>query len=69
MADKRRANLAAVVLAAIPAERMVVGHTVQDVVNPACDGRIWRIDVGMAAYYGGVPMALELAGDAINVLE
>ncbi len=56
-------------LAAIPASRMVVGHTVQDVINPACDGKVWRIDVGMAEYYGGVPMALEIVGETIAVLE
>jgi hypothetical protein len=51
------------------ASRMVVGHTVQDVANPACDGKVWLMDVGMADYYGGSPAALEIVGDAITVVE
>jgi hypothetical protein len=43
------------------ADRMVVGHTVQrSGVTSACDGKVWRIDVGMSAHYGGKPAALEL---------
>lgn len=49
--------------------RMVVGHTVQDAINPGCDERIWRIDVGMSAYYGGTPQALEIMGDAVTPLD
>ena len=51
------------------ADQMVVGHTVHDTINPDCNGKVWRIDVGMAAYYGGVPMALAFEGDQITVLE
>lgn len=51
------------------AARMVVGHTVQDQANPACDGRVWRMDVGMAAHYGGRPAALELTADGARLLE
>ncbi len=55
-----------VLLAAVPAERLVVGHTVQHDagVNSACDGRVWRVDVGLSAYYGGAPQALEIMDDA-----
>jgi hypothetical protein len=49
--------------------RMVVGHTVQDTVNSACDEQVWRVDVGMAAYYGGAPAVLELRGDDLTVLD
>jgi len=56
-------------LDALGADRMVVAHTVWDTVNPACDGRLWRIDVGMSSYYGGDPMALEIAGDSVTILE
>jgi len=56
-------------LAAIPAERMVVGHTVQDAINPGCDGRVWRIDVGMAAYYGGRPQALLIEDGEFRAIE
>ncbi len=51
------------------AERMVVGHTVQDEINPACDGRVWRIDVGMSEHYGGSPAVLEITADGIGVIE
>jgi hypothetical protein len=36
------------------AKRMVVGHTVQDNgITSACEGALWRIDVGLAKLYGG----------------
>ena len=47
---------------------MVVGHTVQDEANPACDGRVWRVDVGMAAHYGGDSAAVEINGDTVTLL-
>lgn len=56
-------------LAAVPARRLVVGHTVhKEGVLSACDGAVWCIDVGMAAYYGGHPEALEIVGDQVRVL-
>jgi len=51
------------------AERMVVGHTVQDRANPACGGRVWRLDVGMAAHYGGAPAALEVRPGRASLIE
>lgn len=50
--------------------RMVVGHTVQDDgIDSACDGMVWRVDIGMSDYYGGAePQVLEILGDEINVL-
>ena len=51
------------------AARMVVGHTIQDEINPACDGEIWRIDVGMSEYYGGSPAVLEITQDGVSVIE
>jgi len=57
------------VLERVGAERLVVGHTVQEGgVAAFCDGRVWCIDVGMAAAYGGEPQALEIRGDAVRVL-
>ena len=45
--------------------RMVVGHTVQDQgINAACDGAIWRIDVGLAGRYGGPIEVLEIVPGA-----
>lgn len=56
-------------LQALGAKRMVVGHTPQQAgITSACDGALWRIDVGMSAHYGGPIEVLELAGDAAKVL-
>ena len=56
-------------LAAVPAKRLVVGHTVhKEGVLSACDGAVWCIDVGMAAYYGGHPEAIEIVGEQVRVL-
>ncbi len=56
-------------LAAIPAKRMVVGHTVQiEGVKSACGGKVWLVDVGMAKHYGGSPSVIEIVGDTVNVL-
>jgi hypothetical protein len=58
------------VLAALDVRRMVVGHTPQKQgINSACDGRVWRIDVGLSAHYGSQPAeVLELNGDAVRVI-
>jgi len=49
------------VLAKLGAKRMVVGHTVQQQgITSACDGKLWRIDVGLAAGYGGPIEVLEV---------
>jgi hypothetical protein len=51
-------------LAALGVKRMVVGHTVQREINAACDGTVWRIDVGLGKLYGGPIQVLELAPGA-----
>jgi hypothetical protein len=57
-------------LAAVPAKRMVVGHTVQrGGISAACDDRVWRIDVGLARYYGGETEVLEIAFDTVKKLK
>jgi len=56
-------------LGVLGASRMVVGHTVQDEANPACDGQVWRLDVGMAEHYGGTAAALEIVGDEPVLLQ
>jgi hypothetical protein len=57
------------VLAEIGARRMVVGHTVQPSgISSACDGRVWRIDVGMSRAFGGPIQVLEIAADDVRVL-
>jgi len=49
-------------LGALGVKRMVVGHTVQDHgITSACDGALWRIDVGLAKRYGGPIEVLELS--------
>ena len=56
-------------LAAMGAKMMVVGHTVQRAgINPACEGAVYRVDVGLSRYYGGPIQALELRGGAARVL-
>jgi hypothetical protein len=57
-------------LEALGATRMVVGHTVQDSgVTHACDKKVWRVDVGMAAHYGGKPSVIEIVGKDVRVLK
>ena len=51
-------------LAALGVSRMVVGHTVQREINAACDGTVWRIDVGLGKLYGGPIQVLELSPGA-----
>ena len=52
------------------AKRLVVGHTPQlGGCNEECDGRIWRIDVGMSfGVVGAEPQVLEIDGDEVRVL-
>ena len=71
-ADPQSADCAALreVLARLGARRMVVGHTVQaQGINAACDGQVWRIDVGLATTYGGPLQVLEIVGGAPRVLQ
>jgi hypothetical protein len=50
--------------------RMVVGHTVQaQGVNAICEGRVWRIDVGLARLYGGPLQVLEITAEGARKLE
>jgi hypothetical protein len=56
-------------LAILEVERMVVGHTVHtEGVTSACEGKVWMVDVGLAAYYGGPVQVLEIRGDAVRVI-
>jgi hypothetical protein len=57
-------------LAALGAKRMIMGHTVQaNGINPACDGKAWRIDVGMSGFFGGPIQVLELTDAGPKVLK
>lgn len=56
-------------LGLLHAKRLVMGHTPQKPgIQPACNDHAWRIDVGLAKFYGGPVQALELRGDAVKVL-
>jgi hypothetical protein len=58
-----------VALAMLGARRMVVGHSVhRQGITSYCDGRVWAIDVGMAAYYRGSPQVLEIRGDSLRTI-
>ena len=56
-------------LAALGAKRMVVAHTVQaSGIDSDCDGKLWRIDVGLAKLYGGPIEVLALGAGEPKVL-
>eukprot|EP00566_Odontella_aurita_P010861 CAMPEP_0113567350 /NCGR_PEP_ID=MMETSP0015_2-20120614/23229_1 /TAXON_ID=2838 /ORGANISM="Odontella" /LENGTH=381 /DNA_ID=CAMNT_0000469739 /DNA_START=123 /DNA_END=1265 /DNA_ORIENTATION=+ /assembly_acc=CAM_ASM_000160 len=49
------------VLSETGADRMVMGHTPQNQINSALQGRVWRIDVGMSkGMMNGTPEVLEI---------
>lgn len=57
------------VLAKLGAKRMVVGHTVQQGgITNACDGKLWRIDVGLAKLYDGPIQVLVIEGGQATVV-
>jgi hypothetical protein len=57
-------------LDALGAKRMVMGHTPQrSGISAACDGKGWRIDVGLSKFYGGPTQALAIEGDVVTVLK
>jgi hypothetical protein len=58
-------------LDALRVKRLVVGHTVQKSgINPACNERVFRIDIGLSRYYGTKPaQVLEIQGDTVKVLQ
>jgi len=53
--DRKPANCKCEALAEVlkamphPAERMVMGHTIQRGINAACEGKALRVDVGMSS--------------------
>jgi len=58
------------VLKQVGVRRLVVGHTVQESgISGACQQRMFRIDVGLSAYYGNNPtQVLEIAGGRSRIL-
>ncbi len=68
--DKNACSALDEALRNIPARYMVVGHTVQTQgINSACDGHVWRIDVGMSKFYGGPVQVLEIKDNQFKVLK
>lgn len=59
------------VLQSLGVRRMVVGHTVQKGgITSACSDTVYRIDVGLAAFYGTHPLhALEILPTGVNILQ
>ena len=47
------------------ARRMIVAHTVHPEITPDCDGRVWKVDVGMSRAYGGQVQVLEILDDTV----
>ncbi len=67
--DEEDCRLLEETLERLGVERMVVGHTVQEGAIPhACGEKVWRIDVGMAAHYGGAPAVLEVTNGVARAL-
>ena len=57
------------VLESLGTKRLVMGHTPQlKGITNVCDGRAWRIDVGMSRHYGGPVQALEIRGNVVGTL-
>jgi hypothetical protein len=68
--DAQDCGVLAEALALTGTRRMVMGHTIQrGGINSACDGKAWRIDVGMAQGHGGHVEILEIAGDKVTALK
>lgn len=70
-ADEATCQVLGRVLQQVGAKRLVVGHTVQaGGINGACQDRLFRIDVGLSAYYGNnAPQVLEISGSGARVLK
>ncbi len=67
--EPARCDLVEQTLARTGAKRIVVGHTPQmQGITSACDGKVWRVDTGMARYYGGPIQVLSIEGDDVRVL-
>jgi hypothetical protein len=58
------------VLAQVGAKRLIVGHTVQEHgISSACRDRLFRIDIGLSAFYGlKPPQVLEVTASGARIL-
>jgi hypothetical protein len=59
------------VLAQVGAKRLIVGHTVQEHgISSACRERLFRIDIGLSAFYGvKPPQVLEVTAAGARILD
>lgn len=53
----------------IQAKHLIIAHTVYQEINAACQGQVWRIDVGMSKAYGGPIQVLEYKAGQFKVLK
>jgi hypothetical protein len=69
--DDETCKVLARVLEQLGAKRLVVGHTVQRAgINGACQDRLFRIDVGLSAFYGdNAPQVLEITAAGARILK
>jgi len=68
--DQMDCDLLTQVLQALQVSRIVVAHSVQaNGINRACEGRAIRIDVGLAAHYGGTLRVLQIHRGAVSVIQ
>ncbi|MGK2860230.1 MAG: metallophosphoesterase [Thermoanaerobaculia bacterium] len=68
--DESDCAMLATALERLGASRMVVGHTVQETgISSACGNKVWRIDVGLAAAYGGELGILEISDGQTRTLQ
>jgi len=58
-------------LTQVGAKRLIVGHTVQEHgISSACQGRVFRIDIGLSAFYGAKPpQVLEVTASGARILD
>ena len=67
--DADDCTLLDVVLTDLDCDRMFVGHTIQeDGVTAYCEQRVWCLDTGAAAHYGGIVQVVEITADSVRVL-
>lgn len=68
--DQATCDMLGRALALASAKRMVVGHTVQkEGITGACQERVFRIDVGLSAFYGqNPPQVLEITAQGVRIL-
>lgn len=68
--DDAACELLAEVLTDLKCDRLIVGHTIQTGgITPHCGARVWCLDTGASAHYGGPLQVLEIRADSLRILE